>query len=719
MANYKIEDGVLKEFWTDPTETEAVFPEGIRAVGAYVLKNHERIRRVVIPEGVEEICDRAFDCYDVFHIVTSLQEVVFPRSLKRIGEFAFFCCKKLRRVSLPPFLTELGDKAFSETGLMNVRLPNSLKTIGQAVFAACEDFLWAVLPEKIEEIPGGLFWGCTSLQGVELPETVRVIGGISFQNCQRMEKITLPAHLERIEMMAFANCRRLTALHIPASVEDYSLDIVDGCDRLSSLTVDPDSHALIQKGDVLIGYFSDEDGNLTEDAFAAFRTDYTAAECVIPDGVIVIYEPLFRMNKKLRKVVLPPSLKYLRGRVFQGCDSLQNVVLPDEIEVLPEFAFDRCRSLKSIHLPANLKNIGRKSLQGTSLGDLVIPAGVTEVGADAFKDAFVRTVEIQGDPKSLPLKKAKLNLEQYPLRADRMPLEQFPKSRMDWALKDRIARMDTLCAEAREDTLAYLQKRRRKLWEGPDDRVRTLILSEKLFTAADVEWALGSSGTTGQFRSALEEYRKSLPADGGSGQAEERAGKRSAPTKLTTAQMRKMWPTMKLSDGSEIITDYRGTDPEPVIPAKLGRGRVVEIGKDALNPKAKTAAERESSCYEDITYLELSEGIQQIGSRAFANLPMLEEVVLPDSLVGISDHAFSGCVSLKKIIIPPNVGRVYNLALDGCIRLQRIVVRGKKTKLSRLWNQNSQSNCVLEAPDTAAFRKCAAEYGMQFEPLNE
>lgn len=104
----------------------------------------------VIPEGVEEISDRAFER------LSMLSEVVLPSSLKRIGE-----------------------KAFAETRLKKVEFPKGLETIGMQAFSFCRVLEDADLNEGLIEIGQQAFEGCP-IKKVFIPATVRSLGNDSF-----------------------------------------------------------------------------------------------------------------------------------------------------------------------------------------------------------------------------------------------------------------------------------------------------------------------------------------------------------------------------------------------------------------------------------------------------------------------------------------------------------------------------------------------------------
>ena len=93
------------------------------------------IQSVVIPEGVTEIGDNAFeDC-------SSLTSVTIPEGVTRIGDWAFKGCSSLTSVTIPESVTRIGDKAFYGcSSLTSVDLLCIVDSVGKEAFAGtpCE-----------------------------------------------------------------------------------------------------------------------------------------------------------------------------------------------------------------------------------------------------------------------------------------------------------------------------------------------------------------------------------------------------------------------------------------------------------------------------------------------------------------------------------------------------------------------------------------------------
>lgn len=98
-----------------------------------------------------------------------------------------------------------------------------------------------------------------------------------------------------------------------------------------------------------------------------------------------------------------------------------------------------------------------------------------------------------------------------------------------------------------------------------------------------------------------------------------------------------------------VLTDYRGSDAEVVIP--------IELGIDAIGKKAFRR--------QGIEKVVIPEGVTRIDAEAFSECTQLAEVVLPDTLKEIGNFAFSECEALAKIEFPDGLRSIGESAFEG------------------------------------------------------
>ncbi len=85
-----------------------------------------------------------------------------------------------------------------------------------------------------------------------------------------------------------------------------------------------------------------------------------------------------------------------------------------------------------------------------------------------------------------------------------------------------------------------------------------------------------------------------------------------------------------------------------------------------------------SNC-KNLTYVEVSEGVTNMGIATFSNCENLETVVLGDGIKKISSLLFNGCASLPDINIPASVTEIDGHAFEGCASLASIDIPANVT----------------------------------------
>ena len=178
---YKAVDGVL--FTHDMTHL-VYYPE---------MKKDEKY---VIPEGVEVIDEMAFYIYWEFEMY--LKEVIFPSTLLRISNFAFYYQGELTHITLPDHLTSIGSHAFySCNKLSNIEFNNELIEIGHEAFHN------------------------TDLEEIVIPSSVTRLELDCFEYCRHLRSVTLPVSLEYFDYNVFTGCESLTEINYLGTMEQW------------------------------------------------------------------------------------------------------------------------------------------------------------------------------------------------------------------------------------------------------------------------------------------------------------------------------------------------------------------------------------------------------------------------------------------------------------------------------------------------------------------
>jgi hypothetical protein len=146
-----------------------------------------------------------------FRNCTALRSICIPANVERIGMDCFLECKALTECTFAPFsrLTEIGARAFQESGIVSIRIP-----------------------PKVRELPTHCFAMCNSLEELafESGSELRHIDQVALSECFHLRSLTIPAQLEFMETELLRCCRdfsefvfepgsHLRTISIPDSVE--------------------------------------------------------------------------------------------------------------------------------------------------------------------------------------------------------------------------------------------------------------------------------------------------------------------------------------------------------------------------------------------------------------------------------------------------------------------------------------------------------------------
>lgn len=194
----------------------------------------------------------------------------------------------------------------------------------------------------------------------------------------------------------------------------------------------------------------------------------------------------------------------------------------------------------------------------------------------------------------------------------------------------------------------------------------------------------------------------------------------SLSTVPSVAELKKIWSTKKLDNGTLMITGYKGEALDVIIPDKIGKTPVTDLGPDVFNTKAPRITREQADIRQNLRSIEvpgsvgiipknffgcifgfkhwrmpnlkrvvLGEGIREIGYGAFMGCTGLEEVIFPQSLTTLEYGAFYNCTSLQTVHLPQSVTSISHCAFYNCTSLKDLIL-----PKSAKWEDNSFSNCT-------------------------
>ena len=317
---------------------------------AYTQKN-EKITSVVVSEGITELQIGAFA------VLTKLENVILPSTLKYIGAAALAFCDSLTQISLPDELETIDTYqvdssncvgAFMDSySLSSITIPKNIKSIGENTFSRCTNLKTLTFAEgsQCTKIGENAFLRC-AMENVVLPEGMTTLDEWAFQYCHNLVSITIPSTMTNIDSSSLT-CYRLSEVINKSSLDRIG---VNGGNVVRNAT---SGESKIEKyGDYryivgddgttyLIGYFGkDKNISLPTDRTYAIKS-HAFYECqletlTIPNNVTSIGNDVLGNNyvelaNKVISLTIPESVTKIEGGF--GCKNLFEIINLSQVDL--------------------------------------------------------------------------------------------------------------------------------------------------------------------------------------------------------------------------------------------------------------------------------------------------------------------------------------------------------------------------------------------------
>jgi len=403
-------------------EDEVLYQE--REDGLVAVAATNNATSITLKEGTVEVANFAFfGC-------SKVKELALVDSLVKIGRNSFSGCA-IETISFNDGLRIIDDCAFEDCKLQSVELPGTVEYVCRTAFKGCplteykvhnsyyesdDDILYSAdkkilisfpmkkkcdsfnIPANVEHI-GQALYGC-SIEQVALPDSVRALCEFSL-DCGASD-IETGRHLVYISKYCLANNvwslrEKSFSFHAyPDSVmpnyvmylQDYSLDLKLKWFGLESIT------SLCKEFEVV------PDG---EDGLAILEVKSDGSSLVIPAvigkyPVTMIHDSALK-DKEIKSLTISSPNTIVNSSVLQP---LEKIVLPVGLKEISAEAFKNCK-MTSITIPEGVEVIGNDAFKYCrSLTSIVIPQSVKEIGNNAFESCVSLTnVLVPGSVKVL------------------------------------------------------------------------------------------------------------------------------------------------------------------------------------------------------------------------------------------------------------------------------------------------------------------------------
>ena|GEM_PF-3440884 len=395
---------------------QITIPNGIKTIGGYAFSYCTSLKKVTIPASVKEMGSVLFDgctklktfgpigsgCNieigwvdeipaEAMWVCNSLESVVIPNTVKKIGNNAFRNCTSLKSVYIPDSVTYIGDWCFyfcpalsklivegSPSLGLNATLGLELETAGP-IGSGCDcEFGYKT------SVPDKFFDNWTNLKSVELPDSIVNIGAEAFNSCESLESINFPSQLRAIGSQAFLGCKKIKKITLPVSVRIIGAYAFGDC--LSIENAGP------------IGSGCDFEFAWTKILpHSAFSGLNNLKSVIFPEGIERIEDYAFSLCESLVKLEVPETVIYIGTGAFSGCNGLKKIVIPSINPYLGRYLFANCSQLKTAgpigsgcDIEFGWKLIDLSNTHAfagmDSLKTLIIPEGTVDIDNQLIRD---------------------------------------------------------------------------------------------------------------------------------------------------------------------------------------------------------------------------------------------------------------------------------------------------------------------------------------------
>ena len=356
LQNINLPEGLTTiggEAFKSSNLTSVTLPASLTSLGAGTFASCTHLLAIEVAEGNAVYHDVDGVVYDLAN--TTLYafpagrggEYTVLGTTRTVAPYSFAGTIYLDRVILPEGLTEIGDKAFIECGAYTYSLPSTLVYIKQRAFQQNFRLNSLTLPDSLEQISEYAFYKCSALPTLHIPDNVLQIGRYAFAECWNLSSVTFneTAKLPRISFGAFAYCG-LESFRLPANVSTMAQKAFEGCYKLAKFTFAENS-----KLESISAYMFDGCSNLQTITFEQ-GSALTSVQAHGLEGmdkltqinwgdakVTNIDNFAFRFCGSLAELTLPETVTNVGRYAFYGCKSLSELTLPAQVEHIGMFAF--------------------------------------------------------------------------------------------------------------------------------------------------------------------------------------------------------------------------------------------------------------------------------------------------------------------------------------------------------------------------------------------
>ena len=308
----------------------------------------------------------------LFQYCRKIASVDIPASIIKIYGYAFSGCSSLASTTFhdaTEHTLEIGDYAFSGcVALPDLVLPGQLCRLGNGAYYNCK---------KLQSVTFAVL-------GKFKPSLA--IGDYTFASCQLISSLSFPGRLVSIGNYTFSNCTGLTQLVFEDSNNVVQLGSgawsADNSSYRSNLSLFGNSSLSSLYIGRNIDYTADDSHGYSPFYNQSFLTDVRFSQ----SGTVTYCKDylLYKVNN-CKTLTLPESLTSIGNWTFRGMAALESIVIPNAVTEMGTYAFADDTSLKSAKLSTSCPWLKEGLFsECNALRSITIPSVVTKMDGYMF-----------------------------------------------------------------------------------------------------------------------------------------------------------------------------------------------------------------------------------------------------------------------------------------------------------------------------------------------
>ncbi len=356
------------------------FPEtlAITEIGQFAFSNFDYVPK----DENDRVYEDDTDTTKMWYLGDeTIEEVIIPEGVEKIGRFAFANLTKLRKVVIPSTVKFIEYGAFYGcTSLVSVEGIEHVKFINEMAFMNC-NLTGAINLKEGVALGNYAFANNKNLQKLTLSEKTQSVAAYAFFGCAKLKTVTIESEKIKLGQYAFANCSALQSISVNASV--IPAGTFSGCTKLDSVTIGKDVAVIGEYAfrNTTVSSFNVAEGNET------FKQQADKGYLLSADG-----KTLLLYTAKDSTFTLPAGVSEIADGAFSGHAYIKKVIMPN-VTKIGNYAFSGCEKLESIEC-GKLTHIGDFAFNGTLLTATPDLSKVTYIGASAFRDTLITSVTV-------------------------------------------------------------------------------------------------------------------------------------------------------------------------------------------------------------------------------------------------------------------------------------------------------------------------------------